>query len=148
MKKLFILLLTILGIVRTSSAQPYNKPTYAIGDTVEQVDSLTIQLLDMSIENMSFENATSIEVINVFYLIDYYEKMEKFIPSLLGTKIHFQVTDEDSNFLDLHIYLGIESNLVVRGMINGRTFATDGASGDLYYDDSNELLPNVEWNLR
>jgi hypothetical protein len=148
MNKSTMLLLTILGMVTTSGAQTYNKPTYALGDTVEEVDTSTIQFLDMSIENMSFENAKSCKVTNVFELVDYYTEMEKFIPSLLGTKIHFQVTDDEWNYLDLHVYVDLQANFFAQGIINGRTFTRDLDTGLLYYDDSNEIVPNFDWQIR
>jgi hypothetical protein len=134
-------------MVTTCDAQPYNKPTYALGDTVEEVDTSTIQLLDMSIENMSFENARSCKVTYVFQLVEYYTEMEKFIPSLLGTKIHFQVTDDEWNYLDLNIYVDLQANFHARGIFNGRTFTRYLDNGNLYYDDNDEMVPNFDWEI-
>ena len=110
MKKSIILLLTILGIVTTSKAQYYELSTHAVGDTVEIVDSTTVQVLNMTIGDMNIESAKSCKVINVFRLQEYADDDTKLIPSFIGTKIHFQATDDQWNYLDLNIYVDLQAN--------------------------------------
>ena len=147
MKKSIILLLTILGMVTTSKAQEYHSPTYAEGDTVEEVDVDVIQVLNMTIGNMAFEGAKSCKVSNVLTLIEDSRDPNNFIPSLIGTKIHFQVTDDAWNYVDLHVYVDLQANFHARGIFNGRTFTRDLDSGNLYYDDNDEMVPNFDWEI-
>jgi hypothetical protein len=147
MKKSIILLLTILGMVTTSKAQEYHSPTYAEGDTVEEVDVDVIQVLNMTIGNMAFEGAKSCKVSNVLTLIEDSRDANNFIPSLIGTKIHFQVTDDHWNYLDLNIYVDLQANFFANGIFNGRTFTREIISGDLYYDDNDEMVPNFDWEI-
>jgi hypothetical protein len=85
MKKSIILLLTILGMVTTSEAQYYEISAHAVGDTVEIVDSTTVQVLNMTIGDMSIERAKSCKVINVFRRQEYADDDTKLIPSFIGT---------------------------------------------------------------
>ena len=148
MRKSFILLLTILGMVTTSQGQEYFKNEYHEGDTVEEVAKSTIQFLDMSIENMVFTNVKSCKVIYVFELINDTTWTEpKYIPTLLSTKMKFQVTDEKWNYLDITFNMDLEANVFVKGIFNGRPF-TNNETHQLVYDDSEEIISNVEWNLR
>ena len=147
MKKSIILLLTILGIVTTSKAQYYELSTHAVGDTVEIVDSTTVQVLNMTIGDMNIESAKSCKVINVFRLQEYAGDDSKLIPSYIGNKMHFQVTDDYWNYLDLHIYVDLQANFHARGIFNGRTFTRDLDSGNLFYDDNDEMVPNFDWEI-
>ena len=147
MKKSIILLLTILGIVTTSQAQYYERSTHAVGDTVEIVDSTTVQVLNMTIGNMSIERAKSCKVINVFRLQEFSNDDTKLIPSFIGTKIHFQATDDQWNYLDLNIYVDLQANFHARGIFNGRTFTRYLDNGNLYYDDNDEMVPNFDWEI-
>jgi hypothetical protein len=147
MKKSIIMLLTILGIGTTSKAQEYHAPKYAEGDTVEEVDVDVIQVLNMTISNMAFEGAKSCKVSNVLTLIEDSRDANNFIPSLIGTKIHFQVTDDHWNYLDLNIYVDLQANFFANGIFNGRTFTREIISGDLYYDDNDEMVPNFDWEI-
>jgi hypothetical protein len=149
MKKSFILLLTILGMVTTSQGQEYFKNEYHEGDTVEEVAKSTIQFLDMSIENMVFTNVKSCKVIYVFELINDTTWTEpKYIPTLLSTNMKFQVTDEKWNYLDITFNMDLEANVFVKGIFNGRPFTSNNETHQLVYDDSEEIISNVEWNLR
>jgi len=149
MKKSIMLLLTILGMVTTSQGQEYFKSEYHEGDTVEEVAKSTIQFLDMSIENMVFTNVKSCKVINVFKLINDTGWAEpKYIPTLLSTKMKFQVTDEKWNYLDVTFNMDLEANVFVKGIFNGRPFTYNNETHQLVYDDSEEIISNVEWNLR
>jgi hypothetical protein len=147
MKKSIILLLTILGMVTTSEAQYYEISAHAVGDTVEIVDSTTVQVLNMTIGDMSIERAKSCKVINVFRLQEYADDDTKLIPSFIGTKIHFQATDDHWNYLDLNIYVDLQANFHARGIFNGRTFTREIITGDLYYDDNDEMVPNFDWEI-
>jgi len=147
MKKSIILLLTILGIVTTSKAQYYELSTHAVGDTVEIVDSTTVQVLNMTIGDMSIERAKSCKVINVFRLQEFSNDNTKLIPSFIGTKIHFQATDDLWNYLDLNIYVDLQANFHARGIFNGRTFTRYLDNGNLYYDDNDEMVPNFDWEI-
>lgn len=147
MKKSFILLLTILGMVTTSQGQEYFKNKYHEGDTVEE--NSYVHLLDMTFENMVFTNVKSCKVINVFKLINDTGWAEpKYIPTLLSTKMKFQVTDEKWNYLDITFNMDLEANVFVKGTFNGRTFNNNNETHQLVYDDSEEIISNVEWNLR
>lgn len=149
MKKSIILLLTILGMVTTSQGQEYFKNEYHEGDTVEEVAKSTIQFLDMSIENMVFTNVKSCKVIYVFELINDTTWTEpKYIPTLLSTNMKFQVTDEKWNYLDITFNMDLEANVFVKGIFNGRPFTNNNETHQLVYDDSEEIISNVEWNLR
>ncbi len=149
MKKSFILLLTILGMVTTSQGQEYFKNEYHEGDTVEEVAKSTIQFLDMSIENMVFTNVKSCKVIYIFELINDTTWAEpKYIPTLLSTNMKFQVTDEKWNYLDITFNMDLEANVFVKGIFNGRPFTNNNETHQLVYDDSEEIISNVEWNLR
>jgi hypothetical protein len=148
MKKIIIVLLTILGIGTTSKAQYYEISDHAVGDTVEIVDSTTVQMLNMTIGDMIIERAKSCKVINVFRLQEFSNDDTKLIPSYIGNKMHFQATDDHWNCLDLNIYVDLQANFFAQGIINGRTFTRDLDTGLLYYDDSNEIVPNFDWQIR
>lgn len=148
MKKLILVVAVILGMTTTSQGQEYFKSKYNVGDSVCEVSNM-IQVLDMSIENMSFANVKSCKVTNVFKLIEDSGWSEpKYIPTLLGTKMKFQVTDEKWNYLDVTFYLDIDANLYVSGKFNGRSFTSNINTNNLIYDDTDEIVSNVEWNLR
>ena len=147
MKKSFILLLTILGMVTTSQGQEYFKNEYHEGDTVEE--NSYVHLLDMTFENMEFANEKSCKSVNVFKLIEDSTRTDnKWTPTLLGYKSHFQVTDKEWNYLDITIYMDLEANVFVKGIFNGSPFTNNNETYELVYDDSEEIISNVEWNLR
>jgi hypothetical protein len=148
MKKLVLVVLVILGMTASSKGQEYYKANYNLGDSVCERSVMT-QVLDMSIENMVFANVKSYKVVNVFKLIEDSTWVEpKYIPTLLGTKMKFQVTDDKWNYLDITFYLDIDANLFVKGKFNGKPFTSNINTNNLIYDDTDEIVPNVEWNLR
>ena len=138
MKKSIILLLTILGMGTTSKAQYYEISDHAVGDTVEIVDSTTVQMLNMTIGDMIIERAKSCKIINVFRLQEFSNDDTKLIPSYIGNKMHFQATDDHWNYLDLNIYVDLQANFYAYGIFNGITFTREIISGNLYYDDNDQ----------
>jgi hypothetical protein len=148
MKKLVLVVAVILGMTATSQGQEYYKNKYNLGDSVCEVSNV-IQVLDMSIENMVFANVKSYKVVNVYELIEDSTWVEpKYIPTLLGTKMKFQVTDDKWNYLDITFFLDLDANLFVKGKFNGKPFTSNINTNNLIYDDTDEIVPNVEWNLR
>jgi len=147
MKKSIILLLTILGMGTTSKAQYYEISDHAVGDTVEIVDSTTVQMLNMTIGDMIIERAKSCKIINVFRLQEFSNDDTKLIPSYIGNKMHFQATDDHWNYLDLNIYVDLQANFYAYGIFNGITFTREIISGNLYYDDNDEMVPNFDWEI-
>jgi hypothetical protein len=148
MKKLVLVVAVILGMTATSQGQEYYNNKYNLGDSVCEVSNV-IQVLDMSIENMVFANVKSCKVVNVYELIEDSTWVEpKYIPTLLGTKMKFQVTDDKWNYLDITFYLDLDANVFVKGKFNGKPFTSNINTNNLIYDDTDEIVPNVEWNLR
>jgi hypothetical protein len=131
----------------TSKAQYYEISDHAVGDTVEIVDSTTVQMLNMTIGDMIIERAKSCKIINVFRLQEFPNDDTKLIPSYIGNKMHFQATDDHWNYLDLNIYVDLKANFYAHGIFNGRTFTREIVSGNLYYDDNDEMVPNFDWEI-
>jgi len=148
MKKLLVVVAVILGMTAPSKGQQliYDASKNNVGDSVEQIDD-TRQYLSMTIENMEFNNVRAYKVIDVFKLQPHAETDTKLVASLVGTKMKFQVTDDKWNYLDMEIYVDLDAHFFASGKYNGRAFTRNINNGQLYYDDTDEMVENFDWEI-